>query len=168
MPTGKGAVGVPKDLCVVMGVQVNETRCYVHAIAVDDPSCVSMVDSADGRDATPGYSDISRHPRSAAAVENQSVLDEDVVTHLWSSPANSCLCASVDLASLVMSTPLIWLERVSFYPKYKSTKLVSYPVLMHIDVQRHGPEVSVSALETSSLAQPITPLGSLQQLHRFR
>ena len=71
MPTGKGAVGVPEDLCVVMGVQVNETRCYVHAIAVDDPSCVSMVDSADGRDATPGYSDISPHPRSALTLRGR-------------------------------------------------------------------------------------------------
>ena len=62
-----------------MGVEVDESGGDVHARGVDDLGRFAGVDPADGGDLAASDADITAHSWRAAAVEDHSVLDDDVV-----------------------------------------------------------------------------------------
>lgn len=60
-------------------MHVDETRCDVQPVGVDDAASTRAVELADGGDATVLDSDVVREPRIARPVENAAATDQNVV-----------------------------------------------------------------------------------------
>ena len=80
MPAGEGAVGIPEQLGVVVGVQVDEARRDMQAAGVDDAARVRAVEMADLGDHPVLDGDVGSIARGPRAVEDEPILDYQVIS----------------------------------------------------------------------------------------
>ena len=79
MPAGEGAVGVPEDLGVVVGVEVDEAGGDVEAVGVEHLARVARRDAADlGDDPVPD-GDVRAIPRHTGPVEDGAAANQPIV-----------------------------------------------------------------------------------------
>ena len=83
VPAGQGAVGVPENLGVVVGVQVDEAGGHDQALGVDFPLSVAAVQPADLGDATVLDGDIADVAGRPGPVDDGTASDDDVVGCHW-------------------------------------------------------------------------------------
>ena len=83
VPARRGDDRVPEDLCVEVGVDVDEARRDQTAVGVDRP-VRRPVDAADGGDAVARDRHVGPRGLAAAAVDERSIPDHEVVGHVVS------------------------------------------------------------------------------------
>ena len=79
VPAGEGAVGVPEDLGVVVGMEVDEAGGDVEAAGVEDLARVARWDAADLGDDAVLDGDVRAIPRHAGSVEDGAAANEPIV-----------------------------------------------------------------------------------------
>ena len=79
MPAGEGAVGVPENLGVVVGMQVNEAGSHDETFGVDHPVGGAAVEAADLDDSTILDCDVADVPRGTGAVHDGAAPNDNVV-----------------------------------------------------------------------------------------
>ena len=78
MPAGQRAVGVPEDLGVIVGVEIDEAGSHVQAGGIDHLGRIICIDTPHGGDVAILDTDIAADTGSTRAVKDHSVLDDDV------------------------------------------------------------------------------------------
>ena len=86
VPARHGAPGIPEDLRVEMGVQVDEARRHDEIPRVEHALRVRLGNAPDLRDAPPGDRDIPRVARRALAVDHGAALQDEIVAGHGDSP----------------------------------------------------------------------------------
>ena len=114
-------------------MKIHEARRYVHTGAINNVSCVTMTHSADLRNLTAGDGEIGPNSRRSAAIENKTVLYNDVKTHVCFNPYDLIQRQRRSGKGECVGENLC-LESVAFYIEHKTTQLVRHTVLMDIDV----------------------------------
>src|SRR6266571_541613 len=92
-----------EDSDVAVRVDVDESRCDVHAGRIDLPGCLRAAQATDASDLASTDSEVCDAPRRACAVENATPPDDDVEHHrdmgtmqVFLTPSSRSRCFSAD------------------------------------------------------------------------
>src|SRR5262249_31945915 len=78
MPSRDRAIRIPEDLAVVVRVQIDEAGSYVQTVGIDRSYGVPRAEMTDLRDQSSLDPDVGLVSRIPRAVEDHSVLDDQV------------------------------------------------------------------------------------------
>ena len=80
MPARRRRIGVPRELGVEVGVDVDEARRHERAVGVDG-AAGGIIDRADRGDVFPVDRDVARETGAPGAVDDRAAANDEIVCH---------------------------------------------------------------------------------------